>query len=155
MWSGLPDLPQGAISLSGGYALLHPYEESLSKIRDDEHKALQEFVVSQSLGDTPLHISRCGRIQLPNGQRVRCAWREDERKREPRVSRMVKVCTLQYKYLFYFTEHITAQGLRPTTPYTPNRRSPILLPNKRFSIWHHKNVCNDFINIWFRPTSSG
>ncbi len=30
LWSGTPDLPQGAISLPGDYALLHPCEETPS-----------------------------------------------------------------------------------------------------------------------------
>lgn len=95
LWSRLPDLPQGAILLSGGYALLHPWEESPSRMCDDEFAVLQRYANHNPGVIISEQIMRYGRIQLPNGHQVQCAWREDERRQEPRVSRMVKVCLVR------------------------------------------------------------
>lgn len=91
LWGGTPDLPRNAIPLTGDYVLLHPREDTPSTMREDEFIALKKYTALDPELIPSQDISRYGRLQLPNSHRVRCAWKEDERKKELRISRMVKV----------------------------------------------------------------
>lgn len=84
LWSGSVDLPRGAIPLDDNYVLLHPREDTPTAICDDEYVALKNFVSrNPGMPDPSPELTWYGRIQLPNGSRVRSAWKEDERKRGP------------------------------------------------------------------------
>lgn len=94
-------LPKGSILLSGGFLLLRPADDFPHIIRDDEQRAITSFLLSLNgsiaTEDGPNKVTRYARLKLPNGQIARTAWKEDNRA-DPRISRMVKVCYISYKY---------------------------------------------------------
>lgn len=86
LWGGAPDLPRIVIPLAEDYVLLHPREDTPSAMRQDEFVALQKYTEFDPQLIPSQDISCYGRLQLPNGHRVRCAWKEDERKKELCIS---------------------------------------------------------------------
>ncbi|KAF7761992.1 hypothetical protein Agabi119p4_9984 [Agaricus bisporus var. burnettii] len=121
LWSDQPDFPRGAVVLSDGYALLHPHEDPPSKMQIDEYNALSRFVALHPGVLQPEKITRSARLQLPNGVRIRCAWKEDQRRQKLRVSRMVKLKLIDQQFktpsivgevLYFFCVDDSTVGVR-------------------------------------------
>ncbi|KDQ10224.1 hypothetical protein BOTBODRAFT_116094 [Botryobasidium botryosum FD-172 SS1] len=127
-----PKLPLTAIGLGGGYNLLHARDEYRRTIGGPEGLAICAHLQSQGESNTVARLIRWARLQLPNGQIARSAWKETLKPLEQvRMSRNVKLSlngqTAFAEVHFYFRG--TAPGA-PTafalvTPYsTPD---PLLL----------------------------
>lgn len=91
-------LPEGAIDLGEGFALLRKRDKNSQNAAGAHAHAITTF-----LGDRPLpRIKRWARLRLPNGQIARSAWRETLRPIEQtRMSRNVKVYTTTFFWLIH------------------------------------------------------
>ena len=94
-----PSLKRGSQPIGDGYVLLTAHEKRFHTIVDEkEISALSDFFVKHDEpGRDPriingkYRLKRWARMDLPNGQTVRCAWKEIE-SNLGRISRNVKVC---------------------------------------------------------------
>lgn len=93
-------LPQYSEPLGGGYILLHALERTPRRHEGSVGQVLREYFIAEELAagnEAPAdwlgpRIRRWARLQLPNGQIARCAWKECSKPHEKvRQSRMVKV----------------------------------------------------------------
>lgn len=88
-------LPDSAVQLPHGYALLHPKERSKSRVSPEQRVAIADYY--ERNGGTldagwKGHVRRYGRLLLPTGQYARSAWRETLKElHKIRISRNVKV----------------------------------------------------------------
>ncbi|KAH8989748.1 hypothetical protein EDB92DRAFT_1799512 [Lactarius akahatsu] len=95
----IPCLPRGSVDLGGGYILLRARDETRVLLRGKQADALHAFMAlgSGQRGlpeDWEPRYIRWARLQLPNLQIARCAWKETERAsaaESVRRSRNVKV----------------------------------------------------------------
>ena len=91
-------LPYGAIALDDGYALLRARQRKYQLIPSTEAAAVLRYFSSSRHQLPPLNeltVRKWARLQLPNGQKARCAWKEEarERKLDYRNSRNISVCS--------------------------------------------------------------
>ncbi|TFK60769.1 hypothetical protein BDN72DRAFT_778983 [Pluteus cervinus] len=79
-----PVLPRGSVSFSQGAILLRPSEETEYEMPDNEVLAYQEYLEykEQPPEEGPISFCRWGRFQLPNGEIIRSAWKERERRNQ-------------------------------------------------------------------------
>lgn len=91
----IPTLPQGAIDLGNGYALLRAQDRYDYKMRPCEALALGRYLQELDgtiLGSQCPKIARWARLRLPNGQVARSRWKESTKPLvKVRMSRNVKV----------------------------------------------------------------
>jgi len=66
-------LPHGSTDLGGGYVLLRKHDKIFVNAPHKTVQAIQEFMGPEYVLS---RIKRWARLLLPNGQVVRCAWRE-------------------------------------------------------------------------------
>jgi hypothetical protein len=89
------DLPQTAINLGDGYALLRKRDSYDVRPEGRAAQAIQEYL------GVDVKIRRWARLRLPNGQTARTAWREaDKPAAKVRISCNVKVCP-ELPYIFH------------------------------------------------------
>jgi hypothetical protein len=89
------DLPQTAVNLGDGYALLRKRDSYDVRPEGRAAQAIQEYL------GVDVKIRRWARLRLPNGQTARTAWREaDKPAAKVRISRNVKVCP-ELPYIFH------------------------------------------------------
>ncbi|KAH8097056.1 hypothetical protein BXZ70DRAFT_895310 [Cristinia sonorae] len=92
--------PRGSVDIGEGYRLLAAHDAIPRLLQEPEAKALLHYL--RHAGETiPLNleisswsakVERYARLQLPNGQIARSAWKECQKKLEDvRISRMVKL----------------------------------------------------------------
>ncbi|KAJ3553191.1 hypothetical protein NP233_g12702 [Leucocoprinus birnbaumii] len=73
-------LPHTARPLAHGYTLLHPHEKTHFRIEHPaEQAAYNEYLQRIHFNITETTCTRHARLLLPNGQKVRTAWKEDQR----------------------------------------------------------------------------
>jgi hypothetical protein len=76
-------LPRGAVDIGGGYVLLRAWDEYGVVLRGKQADALRAFAILESGHSLPddwePKYTRWARLQLPNLQIARCAWKETER----------------------------------------------------------------------------
>lgn len=93
-----PTLPQAAIDLGHGYALLRARDRAERGVTEPEEQAILTFLRTHFQFSNPAWIPvvrRWARLAIPTGQVARSAWKEvarEARGKQPRRSRMVKVC---------------------------------------------------------------
>ena len=96
-----PSLPRGSADLGNGYVLLRKRDKNFLDPSQEIRAAVQEFMGPDYVLS---HIKRWARLLLPNGQIVRCAWRERLiPAHNLRVSRMVKVSSFIKEFSTRFT----------------------------------------------------
>ena len=91
------NLPYGAITLGDSYALLHACQRKYQLIPPTEVTAIQSYFSSswhQSPLQNELTVRKWAHLQLPNGQKARCTWKEEaqEQKLDYRNSQNISVC---------------------------------------------------------------
>ena len=89
-------LPYGAITLGDGYALLRACQRKYQSIPPTEGAAILHYFSSSQHQLPPqneLAVRKWARLQLPNGQKARCTWKEEarEQKLDYRNSRNISV----------------------------------------------------------------
>ncbi|KIJ57914.1 hypothetical protein HYDPIDRAFT_184253 [Hydnomerulius pinastri MD-312] len=83
-------LPYGAISLGDGFVLLRKRDRNFVNPPDGTAQVISNFIGERC--PQPLRIKRWARVQLPNGQIARSAWREKLKQLDKlRIARMIKV----------------------------------------------------------------
>ncbi|KAH8088943.1 hypothetical protein BXZ70DRAFT_899236 [Cristinia sonorae] len=110
----LPDLekkeavPRGSYDVGEGYRLLAAHDSVHRPLRDVEFQALVAFLEKEGenvagVTVTTLKTDRWARVQLPNGQIARSAWKENRKALENlRISRMIKVDHVFGEVRFFF-----------------------------------------------------
>ena len=88
-------LPRGAKDIGDGYILLRARDEYAQKLRDPEAAAVKAYLEQVTGNIAPNwvpRVKRWARLQLPNGQIARSAWKEMKKPlKEVQMSRNVKV----------------------------------------------------------------
>ncbi|KAJ6484804.1 hypothetical protein C8R45DRAFT_829746 [Mycena sanguinolenta] len=109
------ELPRGAVDLGDGFALLRARDEHGHRLLDDEGTTIRAFLESVNGPQRgALSVVRWARLQLPNGQIARSAWREKKRPLyKVRMARNVKIRRTEEvgigEVLFYFRAEITGE----------------------------------------------
>lgn len=89
-----PALPRGAQNIGSGYILLRARDRNVLEISDEQEiHVFKTFLMACGKPEQKLSIIRWARLQLPNGQIARCAWKELQNK-NTRNSRNVKVLSI-------------------------------------------------------------
>jgi hypothetical protein len=90
--------PRGSLVLKNGYVLLRARDRTPHRIQDqDEAQTIHDFLMQCRL--PPMHsIVRWARLQLPNGDIARSAWKELQN-RNTRTSHNVQVCAWSHTAL--------------------------------------------------------
>jgi hypothetical protein len=89
-------LPRGAIQLENGYILLHPTDQKVMRLCQEESDALRFFLTHkcrlQDLEHFNAAVQRRGRARLPNGQVARSVYSELRKNQSRiRIARNVQV----------------------------------------------------------------
>lgn len=119
--------PATSRDLGDGYWLLHARDRSPSTVTGLERDALVQYLGDRNIavdGAVALRGVRWARLQLPNGQIARTAWKEEALEmhgKSPWRSRMVKVSNTQLMH-FINTNHIFILARRRA-----HCRGPLLL----------------------------
>ncbi|KZV85657.1 hypothetical protein EXIGLDRAFT_622775 [Exidia glandulosa HHB12029] len=114
--------PRGAKLLGSGYVLLRAKESRSSSPSPAEAAALEQYLRSAGI-DLPLDwtptVQRWARLQLPNGQVVRSAWKEclkapDALRRARDIRLSIIPDQIDYAEVrYYFQYNLAADGLDP------------------------------------------
>ncbi|KAG1724977.1 hypothetical protein EDB19DRAFT_1915281 [Suillus lakei] len=101
------NLPQGSQDLGNGYMLLCRRERTPHTVQRCESDAILQYLTAKDIHvPTTPRIIRWARLQLPNGQVARSAWKELAMTRQPRMAQNVKLfidgTTTIAEVLFYF-----------------------------------------------------
>ncbi|KAI0349119.1 hypothetical protein OH77DRAFT_1507564 [Trametes cingulata] len=101
--------------LGDNYRLLHARDRGTFTLPPLESGALRGYLAANGaeVPDSPLHAKRWARLQLPNGQIARTAWKEalETRGKHPRRARMVKLRDGRFAEVRYFLEGTAAGDL--------------------------------------------
>jgi hypothetical protein len=93
-------IPGNAVDIGDGYYMLSKWDSTARPVTAAEHTAIATYLLHHHMAPPsahiPVHVTRCARVHLPNGQIAASLWREEVLNTHFRVGRNIKVSLLFY-----------------------------------------------------------